>query len=291
MLEDWLANAYKGMSRRQFLAQMSSAGINLAGFALASKSVAGEVIVTSSQGIVTADSTVLSEGYQVPLFEARPAAAGKYPVLLVIPEIFGMHEHIKDVTRRFAHEGYLCITFEPYDREGGVLHLPDMPSVRKITDAVPDKQVMADLDALVSYARKHPAARPDRIGVTGFCRGGMYALLYAAHNRELKAAVAWYGSIKPEKRPGIRTEGPLDVAGHIKAPVLGLYGGDDMGIPASDVKEMEAAIKAGGVTAEFIIYPGAPHAFFADYRPSYRPEAAKDAWKHCLVWFGRYLKN
>ena len=291
MLEDWLANAYKGMSRRQFLAQMSSAGINLAGFALASKSVAGEVIATSSQGIVTADSTVLSEGYQVPVYEARPAAAGKYPVLLVIPEIFGMHEHIKDVTRRFAHEGYLCITFEPYDREGGVLHLPDMPSVRKITDAVPDKQVMADLDALVSYARKHPAARPDRIGVTGFCRGGMYALLYAAHNRELKAAVAWYGSIKPEKRPGIRTEGPLDVAGHIKAPVLGLYGGDDMGIPASDVKEMEAAIKAGGVTAEFIIYPGAPHAFFADYRPSYRPEAAKDAWKHCLAWFGRYLKN
>ncbi len=291
MLEDWLANAYNGMSRRQFLAQMSSAGINLAGFALASKSVAGEVIATSSQGLITADRTVLSEGYQVPLYEARPAAAGKYPVLLVIPEIFGMHEHIKDVTRRFAREGYLCITFEPYDREGGVLHLPDMPSVRKIADAVPDKQVMADLDALVSYARKHPAARPDRIGVTGFCRGGMYTLLYAAHNRELKAAVAWYGSIKPEKRPGVRTEGPLDVAGHIEAPVLGLYGGDDMGIPASDVKEMEAAIKAGGVTAEFIIYPGAPHAFFADYRPSYRPEAAKDAWKHCLAWFGRYLKN
>ncbi len=291
MLEDWLANAYKGMSRRQFLAQMSSAGINLAGFALASKSVAGEVIATSSQGLVTADSTLLSEGYQVPLYEARPAAARKYPVLLVIPEIFGMHEHIKDVMRRFAREGYLCITFEPYAREGGVLHLPDMPSVRKITDAVPDKQVMADLDALFSYARKHPAARPDRIGVTGFCRGGMYTLLYAAHNRELKATVAWYGSIKPEKRPGIRTEGPLDVAGHIKAPVLGLYGGDDMGIPASDVKEMEAAIKAGGVTAEFIIYPGAPHAFFADYRPSYRPEAAKDAWNRCLAWFGRYLKN
>jgi len=234
---------------------------------------------------------VLSEGYQVPLYEARPAAAGKYPVLLVIPEIFGMHEHIKDVTRRFAHEGYLCITFEPYDREGGVLHLPDMPSVRKITDAVPDKQVMADLDALVSYARKHLAARPDRIGVTGFCRGGMYALLYAAHNRELKAAVAWYGSIKPEKKPGIRSEGPLDLAGHIKAPVLGLYGGEDLGIPAADVKEMEAAIKAGGGTAEFVIYPGAPHAFFADYRPSYRPEAAQDAWKRCLGWFGKYLKN
>lgn len=150
---------------------------------------------------------------------------------------------------------------------------------------------MADLDALVSYTKKHPAARPDRIGVTGFCRGGMYALLYAAHNSKLKAAVAWYGSIKPEKTSGIRSEGPLDVAEHIKAPLLGLYGGDDLGIPADDVKEMEAAVKAGGGTAEFIIYPGAPHAFFADYRPSYRPEAAKDAWQRCLAWFGKYLKK
>ena len=291
MPEDWLANAYKDMSRRQFLARMTAAGINLAGFALASNSVAGEIIATSTQGIITADGTVLSDGFQLPLYEARPGPVGKYPVLLVIPEIFGMHEHIKDVTRRFATEGFLSITFEPYAREGGVLHLPDMPSVRKIVDQVPDKRVMSDLDALVSYAKKHPAARPDRIGVTGFCRGGMYALLYAAHNRELKAAVAWYGSIKPEKKPGIRSEGPLDAAGHIKAPVLGLYGGEDLGIPAADVKEMEAAIKAGGGTAEFVIYPGAPHAFFADYRPSYRPEAAKDAWKRCLGWFGKYLKN
>jgi carboxymethylenebutenolidase len=291
MVEDWLANAYKDMSRRQFLARMSAAGINLAGFALASNSVAGEVVSTSTQGLVTADSMVLLEGFQVPLYEARPSAVGKYPVLLVIPEIFGMHEHIKDVTRRFAKEGFLTITFEPYAREGGVLHLPDMPSVRKIVDSVPDKRVMADLDALVAYAKKHPSARTDRIGVTGFCRGGMYALLYAAHNRELKATVAWYGSIKPEKKSGIRSAGPLDVAGHIKAPVLGLYGGEDLGIPAADVKEMEAAIKAGGGTAEFVIYPGAPHAFFADYRPSYRPEAAKNAWKRCLTWFGRYLKN
>jgi carboxymethylenebutenolidase len=291
MVEDWLANAYKDMSRRQFLAQMSAAGINLTGFALASKSVAGEVVATSTQGLITADSMVMSEAFQVPLYEARPSAAGKYPALLVIPEIFGMHEHIKDVTRRFAKEGFLSITFEPYAREGGIVHLPDMPSVRKIVDSVPDKRVMSDLDALVSYAKKHPAARPDRIGVTGFCRGGMYALLYAAHNRELKAAVAWYGSIKPEKKPGIRSERPLDLAGQIKAPVLGLYGGEDLGIPAADVREMEAAVKAGGGTAEFVIYPGAPHAFFADYRPSYRAEAAKDAWKRCLAWFGKYLKN
>ena len=291
MVEDWLANAYKDMSRRQFLARMSAAGINLAGFALASNSVAGEVITTSTQGLISADGKVMSDAFQVPVYEARPSAAGKYPVLLVIPEIFGMHEHIKDVTRRFAKEGFLSITFEPYAREGGVLHLPDIPSVRKIVDSVPDKRVMADLDTLVAYAKQHPAARPGRIGVTGFCRGGMYSLLYAAHNHELRAAVAWYGQIKPEKRSGIRTAGPLDVAAHIKTPLLGLYGGEDMGIPVADVKEMETAVKASGGTAEFFIYTGAPHAFFADYRPSYRSDAAKDAWNRCLAWFNKYLKK
>jgi carboxymethylenebutenolidase len=291
MVEDWLANACRDMSRRQFLARMSAAGINLAGFALASNSVAGEVIATSTQGLISADGKVMSDAFQVPIYEARPSAAGKYPVLLVIPEIFGMHEHIKDVTRRFAKEGFISITFEPYAREGGVLHLPDIPSVRKIADSVPDKRVMADLDALVAYAKRHPAARSGRIGVTGFCRGGMYTLLYAAHNREIKAAVAWYGQIKPEKKPGIRTEGPLDVAAHIKIPLLGLYGGEDLGIPVADVKEMEAAVKSSGGTAEFVIYAGAPHAFFADYRPSYRPDAAKDAWSRCLAWFSMYLEK
>jgi carboxymethylenebutenolidase len=289
MVQDWLANAYKDVSRRQFLARMSASGVNLVGFALASNSIAGEVITTSSQGLITADGKVMSEAFQVPVYEARPAAAGKYPVLLVIPEIFGMHEHIKDVTRRFAQKGFLSITFEPYAREGGVLHLPDIPSVRKIADSVPDKRVMVDLDALVAYAKQHSAARPDRIGVTGFCRGGMFTLLYVAHNHEVKAAVAWYGQIKPEKKPGIRTVGPLDLAEQIKAPLLGLYGGEDLGIPVADVKEMEAAVKASGGTAEFIIYTGAPHAFFADYRPSYRPDAAKDAWNRCLTWFTKYL--
>ena len=291
MVKDWIANAYEGMSRRQFLARMTAAGASLAGFAIAANPVAGEVITTPTTGLAVADGKVPSGDFQVPIYEARPAAAGKYPVVLVIPEVFGMHEHIKDVARRFAHEGFLAITFEPYAREGGVLNLPDIPSVRKIADSVPDKRVMDDLDALVAYAKQHPAALPDRIGVTGFCRGGIYTLLYAAHNQGLKAGVAWYGSIKPEKKPGIRAEGPLDLAAKIKAPILGLYGGEDMGIPAVDVEEMEAAIRKGGSTAEFIIYPGAPHAFFADYRPSYRPEAAKDAWNRCLAWFDRYLKK
>ena len=150
---------------------------------------------------------------------------------------------------------------------------------------------MGDLDALIAYAKQHPAGRADRIGVTGFCRGGMYTLLFAAHGREVKAAVPWYGQLKPAKTPGVRTAGPIDLAAQITAPVLGLYGGEDAGIPAADVKEMGAALKASGKTAEFVIYPGAPHAFYADYRPSYRAEAAKEAWGRCAAWFNKYLKG
>jgi carboxymethylenebutenolidase len=290
MVEDWLSNAYEGMSRRQFLARMSATGVGLAGFAVAANSVAGEVITTPADGLAAADGRVPSGDFQVPIYEARPAAAGKYPVVLVIPEIFGMHEHIKDVTRRFAREGFLGITFEPYAQEGGVLHLPDIDSVRKVVDPVPDRRVMGNLEALVAYAKQHPAARADRIGVTGFCRGGMYTLLFAAQNRDVKAAVPWYGQIKPAKTPGVRTAGPLDLASRITCPVLGLYGEADIGIPVADVKEMEAALRASGRTAEFVVYPGAPHAFYADYRPSYRAEAARDAWGRCVAWFDRYLK-
>ena len=291
MVKDWIANAYEGMSRRQFLAQMSAAGAVLAGFAISAKPVAGEIITTSSEGLAVADGKVVSKSFQVPIYEARPTTAGKYPIVLVIPEVFGMHEHIKDVTRRFAKEGFLSLTFEPYAREGGVSHLPDIESVRKVVDLVPDEQVMGDLDALMTYAKQHPAGRNDRVGVTGFCRGGMYTLLFAGHSREVKAGVAWYGQPRPAKTPGIRTVGPLDIAAKINCPILGLYGGEDLGIPVSDVKEMEASLKAAGKTAEFVIYPGAPHAFFADYRPSYRPEAAKDAWGRCAEWFNKYLKG
>ena len=291
MVEDWLANAYEGMSRRQFMARMSAAGVTLAGFAIAANPVAGEVITTPADGLTVADGKVPSGDFQVPIYEARPAGMGKYPVVLVIPEIFGMHEHIKDIARRFAREGFLSITFEPYAREGGVLHLPDIAAVRKVVDPVPDARIMGDLDALVAYVKKHPAARADRIAVTGFCRGGMYTLLFAAHSREAKAAVPWYGQLKPAKTPGVRTAGPIDLAVQIHAPVLGLYGEADLGIPVGDVKEMEAALKAAGKTAEFVIYPGAPHAFYADYRPSYRADAAKDAWGRCLTWFNKYLKG
>jgi carboxymethylenebutenolidase len=253
--------------------------------------VAGKVITTATEGLSAADGTVSSGGFAVPIYAVRPAAPGKYPAVLVIPEVFGMHEHIKDVTRRFAREGFLAVTFEPYAREGGVQHLPDLDAVRKVVDPVPDARVMADLDAIVAWAKKHPSAMADRVGMTGFCRGGMYTLLYAARSSELKAAVPWYGQLRPALTPGVRTAGPLDVAARINAPVLGLYGAEDLGIPVADVKTLEAAMKAAGRTAEFVIYPGAPHAFFADYRPSYRAEAAKDAWGRCIAWFNRYLKG
>ncbi len=291
MVEDWLANAYGGLSRRDFLARVGIAGVGLAGFCLAATPVAGRVVATPAEGLSATDGTVLSEGFAVPVYEVRPAAPGRYPVVLVIPEVFGMHEHIRDVTRRFAREGFLAVTFEPYAREGGVKHLPDLEAVRKVADPVPDARVMADLDAVVAWAKKHPSAKPDRVGMTGFCRGGMYTLLYAARSRELKAAVPWYGQLRPALTPGVRTEGPLDVAARIEAPVLGLYGAEDLGIPVADVREMESRMKAAGRTAEFLIYPGAPHAFFADYRPSYRAEAAKDAWGRCIAWFNKYLKG
>ena len=291
MVEDWLVNAYEGMSRRQFMARMSAAGVGLVGFSAAASPVAGEVITTPAAGLMTAEGKVPSGGFQVPIYEAYPTGSGKYPVVIVIPEIFGMHEHIKDVTRRFAKEGFLGLTFEPYARDGGVLHLPDIAAVRKVVDPVPDSRVMGDLEVLVAYAKKHPAAQGDRIGVTGFCRGGMYTLLFAAQNRDVKAAVPWYGQLKPAKTAGVRTTGPIDVASRISVPVLGLYGEEDAGIPVADVKEMETALKAAGRTAEFVLYPKAPHAFHADYRPSYRAEAAKDAWARCVAGFNKYLKG
>jgi carboxymethylenebutenolidase len=289
-VKDWLINARQDVSRRKFLAGMSAAGAGLAGFAIAAEPEAGQVISTPTEGLVTADGKVRSGDFEVPIYEARPAAPGRYPVVLVLPEAFGMHEHIKDIARRLAKAGFIGITFEPYAREGGVLQLPDQAALLKVINAVPDARVMADLDAIVAYAKQHPSARADRIGVTGFCRGGLYTLLFAAHNQDMKAAVPWYGQIKPAKTPGIRSEGPLDIASKVNCPLLMLYGKADAGIPTTDVREMEAALKAAGKTVEVVIYPGAPHAFNADHRPSYRPEASKDAWTRCLAWFDKYLK-
>ena len=292
MVENWRSNAYEGMSRRQFLARMSAAGISLAGFAIAVNRAGGQVINTPTEGLTVAEGKVLSGDFQVPIYEAHPVAAGRYPVVLVIPGIYGMEEYNKDITRRFAKEAFLSITFEPYAREGGVLHLSDAAAVRKVVDPVADARVMGDLEAILSYIKQHRAARAGRIGVTGFSRGGMYTLLFAAQSREIKAAVLWYGQVKVPKTPGVRTAGPLDVATQINSPILGLYGEADSGIPVADVKEIEGVLKATGKTAEFVLYPGAPHGFSREDRQStYRAEATKDAWNRCVAWFNKYLKG
>jgi len=203
-VEDWLANAYEGMSRRQFLARMSAAGVTLAGFASAANSVAGEVITTPADGLAAADGKVPS-GISRSDLRSTPGRNGKISGGAGHPEVFGMHEHIKDVTRRFAREGFLGITFEPYAREGGALHLPDIAAVRKVVDPVPDARVMGDLDALVAYVKKHPAARFDRIGVTGFCRGGMYtfsSLPIAARRRPRSPGTASSSLPNPRRSNG-----------------------------------------------------------------------------------------
>lgn len=273
-------------SRRRFL---SVAAAGAAGFALAVP-VLAERIVTPSDGLETADVQIKSGADMIPLYIARPAAAGKYPLIVVVHEIFGAHEHIKDVGRRFAQQGYVALVPELYSREGGVGHLQSFDDIRKVVQTVPDAQVMQDLDAAVVYAQAQPYSQGDSVGVTGFCWGGRITWLYAAHNPKVKAGVAWYGRLVAPQSSPQQPKDALSLATQVHCPVLGLYGGADQGIPVEDVKKMEAALKAANKTTEIVVYPDTPHAFFADYRPSYRDKEAKDAWQRALAWFGKYLK-
>jgi carboxymethylenebutenolidase len=202
----------------------------------------------------------------------------------VVQEIFGVHEHIKDLCRRIAKAGYFAIAPELYARQGDPSKYTDIPKlISEVVAKVPDEQVMRDLDACVAYAKTTGKVESTRLGITGFCWGGRIVYLYAAHNRDVKAAVAWYGSVRPFA-PG--TQAALDVAAKIKAPVLGLYGGADEGIPAATVEQMFGALRASGNTkSEYKIYPGTPHGFNADYRPTYRKAEAQDAWNRMIAWF------
>jgi carboxymethylenebutenolidase len=264
-------------------------GMGAAGFALAAGPVSAQVITTPSEGLITADRRVRSGAANVPVYEARPAAAGRHPVIIVVHEIFGIHEHIRDVARRFAREGYVALAPDLFSREG-VAQLSDFGKVREVVGKIADRQLLQDLVATAEFGSRQPYARSDRVGVTGFCFGGRVAWLFAATHKELDAAVVWYGRIVSPQKDDLRPKDPLELAKDVVCPVLGLYGEADTGIPVADVRRMEAALKAAGKTAELVVYPGAPHAFFADYRPSYRPDAAKEAWGRALAWFGRYLK-
>jgi len=214
-----------------------------------------------------------------------PATGGPFPVVLVVQEIFGVHEHIKDVCRRFAKEGYCAVAPELYARQGDVSKYTDYKQIfAEVVSKVPDAQVMSDLDAAVAWAAKSGSGDAARVGVTGFCWGGRITWLYAAHSAVLKAGVAWYGRLVGAATP-LQPRYPIDVAAELKAPVLGLYGGQDQGIPLADVEKMRAALAAAKQPSEIHVYPDAPHGFHADYRPSFREADARDAWRRCLEWF------
>ncbi len=253
-----------------------------AGFALAVQPVTAETIVTDATGLAEGMVAVKASDTEVPAYRAYPAGKVHAPVILVVQEIFGLHEHIKDICRRLAKVGYYAIAPELYVRQGDPKNA-DMQVIRTIVAKVPDAQVMGDLDACVSFA-KDEGADTDRLGITGFCWGGRIVWLYAAHNPALKAGVAWYGRVAGNTSP-LQPKNPIDLVADLHAPVLGLYGGADESIPVDTLDAMKKAADAAGKTTQFVIYPDTPHAFHADYRPSYREGPAKDGWAKMLAWF------
>jgi carboxymethylenebutenolidase len=247
----------------------------------------GTVVQTDTQGLVAGPVTIPAGSFKLPAYRAAPEGKKNPPVVLVVSEIFGVHEHIADVARRFAKEGYLAIAPELFVRQGDAKGYTDIPTlVAEVVSKVPDAQVMADLDACVAWA-KAQGGDTAKLGITGFCWGGRIVWLYSAHNPGLAAGVAWYGRLVGQASP-LQPRHPIDVAAQLQAPVLGLYGGQDQGIPLDTVEKMKAALAQGNAAArasQFVVYPDAPHAFNADYRPSYRKEAAADGWQRCLAWF------
>jgi len=259
-----------------------------AGFALAVLPVSAQTITTSTDGLVAGEVKVKTKDGEMPAYRAIPATGTSFPTIIVISEIWGVHEHIADVCRRFAKLGYFAIAPELFARAGDPRKISDVQKIiGDIVAKTPDAQVLSDLDATVAFAKASGNADVSKLGVTGFCWGGRMTLMYAAHNPNLKAAVAWYGSLKTFA-PGDKT--PFDVAAQIKVPLLGLYGGADTGIPTPDAEKFRDAVKAGGnARVEWVIYPDTPHAFHADYRPTYRKEQAEDGWKRATAFFKQYL--
>jgi carboxymethylenebutenolidase len=222
----------------------------------------------------------------MPVYFARPANVANPPVILVAMEIFGLHEYIKDVTRRLGHLGAFAVAPDYYFRKGDLTKISGIPQLLPIVNTKPDKELFSDLDATVDWA-KSQGGDTNRLGIMGFCRGGRTVWLYSTHNPNLKAGVSFYGTLADPEND-VWPKNALSLAGEVKEPVLGLYGAEDTGIKVNDVKEMEARLKAAGKTAEFHIYDGAPHGFHADYRESYREKQAKEAWGELVTWFKKY---
>jgi carboxymethylenebutenolidase len=257
------------------------------GFAAAVQPVAASTqISTDAAGLTAGEVKIAVKDGEIPAYRAMPAGGKNLPTVLVVQEIFGVHEHIKDVCRRLAKAGYLAIAPELYARQGDVSKLADIDKIWPIVAKVPDAQVMSDLDAAAAWAAGN-GGDAGKLAVTGFCWGGRITWMYSAHSRKVKAGVAWYGRVVGQGSE-MTPKHPIDVANDLKAPVLGLYGGADAGVPNDTVDRMRAALKAAGKPSEIHTYPEMPHGFHADYRPSYRKEAAEDGWKRLLAWFKKH---
>ncbi len=258
------------------------------GFALAVTPIASTVLATDAAGLVVADVKIPTAAGVIPAYRASPSGKAKAPVLLVVHEIFGVHEHIKDVCRRLAKLGYFAIAPDLFARHGDATQIADKNElVQKIVSKASDAQVAGDLDATVAWAGRQAGADPSRLGITGFCWGGRITWLYAAHQPALKAGVAWYGKVTGE-RDALHPKTPIDLASDLKAPVLGLYGGKDQGIPVESVEQMKQALSASSnpvaKKCELKVYPEAGHAFAADYRPTYRKVDAEDGFQRLSAW-------
>ena len=257
------------------------------GFALAVRPVSAETIVTDAAGLTAGEVMIPTSDGNIPAYRAMPSQGRSFPVVLVVQEIFGVHEHIKDVCRRFAKLGYLAVAPELYARQGDVSKLSDIDEIRKVVAKVSDAQVLADLDAAVAWVKASGEGNVEKLGITGFCWGGRIVWLYAEHSTQLKAGAAWYGRLVG-KASELQPKHPIDVATSLKAPVLGLYGGNDQGIPLETVEQMRTALKAANSPSQIIVYPDTPHAFHADYRASYRKEPAEDGWNRLQAWFKQH---
>jgi carboxymethylenebutenolidase len=259
---------------------------NASGFAAAAQPIAAQsVIHTDTEGLDAGTINLTIDGQAVPMYFARPEGQDKPPVMIVISEIFGLHEHIADVARRFAKQGYLALAPDFFIRQGDPSTIPDIPTLMaQIVRKVPDAQVMGDIDACVAWAEAN-GGDVERLGVNGFCWGGRMTWLYAAHNPRVKAAVAWYGKLVADPNPPGQPHHPIDIAPALTVPVLGLYGAQDTGIPVATVEQMTAALGQGTSDSAIVVYPDAGHAFHADYRPTYNAKDARDGFARALAWF------
>jgi carboxymethylenebutenolidase len=278
-----LAKMVPPLSRRGFMTTSAAAA---AGYTLAAGAVRADAIKTDANGLTVGDAKVAVAGGDMPVYFARPANVANPPVILVCMEIFGLHEYIKDVTRRLGHAGALAVAPDYYFRKADLTKITNQPDIMPIVNSKPDAELNADLDATVAWA-KSQGGNTDRLGVMGFCRGGRNVWIYSAHNPNLKAGAAFYGSLADPENDAW-PKNAFNLVSQIKEPVIGLYGAEDGGIKPEQVKDMEARMKAAGKPAEFHIFDGAPHGFHADYRPSYREQQAKEAWADMLNWFKKY---